>query len=81
MSEEATGGSDGRELRNLPRVNNSKMNTTGFDESQGATGDVPAVSSQEISAAPPLKLKNEGQDEKIRKIREEMKSSKKEKPY
>lgn len=80
MSEEATGGNDGtgRELRNLPRVNYSKMNTAGFDESQGATGGVPAVSSQEISAAPPLKLESEGPDEEIRKLREEMKNLKEE---
>ena len=78
MSEETIGGSDTRELRNLPRVNYSKMNTTGLDESQGATGGVPAVSSQEISAAPPLKLEKEGPDEEIRKLREEMKNLKEE---
>ena len=75
MSEEANSGSDGRELKNLPRVNYSKMCSTGLGEFQCATRGVPAVSSQEISAVPPLKLESEGPDEEIRKIREEMKKS------
>ena len=60
------------------RVKYSRINTTGLGEYQGATGGVPAVSSQEISAAPHLMLVSEGPDEEIRKLREEIKNLKEE---
>ena len=57
MSDESTGRSDGRKLKNLLRVNYNNMNATEFDESQCATRGLPVVRCQGIYSGLPLKLK------------------------